>query len=246
MWKARTRAARSLLSNARGNHESDDFDWDRYHLEYSAQIRALERSHTLRLEPNSFSIIDGSLRVMNGRPLHHNHKFLYEVILALKPNSILEAGCGGGDHLRNLALLMPSASVYGVDRSPEQLNVLARRNPEILKRSGVLDLTLPHPSNLAPADLVFCQAVLMHIQTGNGHRVALWNLFDLSRRQVVLVENPDRHDLIRDITTLHRGGIISWPTLHLYVNRDHRGTDIIVASQEPIESKVPHLRAVHA
>lgn len=235
MWKARTKAARRLLAGAPDDYEGDDFDWSRYHLEYSQQIRELESANTLRLDAGQWAMRDGSLELNWGLPLHENHKALYETIAALSPSSVLEAGCGGGDHLHNLSLLMPGAQIRGIDRSDGQLGVLRRRNPEFASRVSVVDLTLPHPTDLPRADVVFAQAVLMHIQTGSGHRVALWNLFDLAESQVVLMENLERHDLVRDIQDLWSRRILAWDSLHLYQERASGRPPIIVASRSPTD-----------
>ena len=243
-WKARTKAARRLLAGSPDEYDGDDFDWSRYHLEYSQQIRELEAVNTLRLEPGQWTLQDGSLELTRGLPLHANHKALYETIAALAPATILEAGCGGGDHLHNLTLLMPLAQIWGIDRSDGQLGVLRRRNPEFASRVSVVDLTLPHPLDVPQAEVVFAQAVLMHIQTGNGHRVALWNLFDLARSQVVLMENLERHDLVRDIQDLWSLRILPWDTLHLYQERAGGRPPIIVASTGPLDislDKIPVL-----
>ncbi len=233
-WKTRTKAARRLVSGSPSEFEGDDFDWRRYHLEYGAQLEKIEATNTLRLADGQWEVRDGSIVLTRGLPLHANHKVLYETILALQPKSVLEAGCGGGDHLHNLSLLMPGASIRGIDRSEGQLQVLKRRNPAFADRSSVVDLTLPHPTDVAPAELVFAQAVLMHIQTGNGHRVALWNVFDLATKQVVLMENLERHDLLADIRDLWAKRILPWQGLHLYQAPPAKGPPILVASREPI------------
>jgi trans-aconitate methyltransferase len=190
--------------------------------------------HTLRLTQGQWTLQDGSLEVNAGLPLHPNHKALYEVLAALSPASVLEAGCGGGDHLHNLSLLLPTAEIRGIDRSEGQLDVLRHRNPRFASECFVVDLTLPHPATVGKADVVFAQAVLMHIQTGNGHRVALWNMFDLAEKQVVLMENLMRHELIRDIQQLTRARIMPWERVIIYRSRHTNGPQLIVASREPI------------
>lgn len=233
-WKARTKAARRLLAGSPDEYDGDDFDWSRYHLEYSQQLQEIESVNTLRLESDQWTMRDGGLDLVRGLPLHANHKALYETIMALGPSSVLEAGCGGGDHLHNLSLLMPGAHIRGIDRSDGQLGVLRKRNPEFYYHVRVVDLTLPHPTNVPQADVVFAQAVLMHIQTGNGHRVALWSMFNLAAKQVVLMENLQRHDLIKDIQHLNRARIIPWEGINLYRSRHTTGPQIIVASREPV------------
>lgn len=235
MWKVRTKTARQLLAGSPDEYDGDDFDWSRYHLEYSEQLEELEAVNTLRLDDGHWAFENGSIRIDHGLPLHANHEILYETIAALSPSSVLEAGCGGGDHLHNLSLLLPDAEIRGIDRSEGQLGVLRRRNPRFSTAVSAVDLTLPHPRSIDPADVVFAQAVLMHIQTGSGHRVALWNVFDLAREQVVLMENLERHDLIRDISDLWTRDILPWESLHLYQAPAASGPPIIVASKGPID-----------
>lgn len=236
VWKVRTKTARQLLAGSPDEYDGDDFDWRRYHLEYSQQIVELESVNTLRLERGQWTLNNGSLEVKWGLPLHPNHKVLYETISALSPSSILEAGCGGGDHLHNLHELLPEADIRGIDRSTGQLDVLRRRNPDFASRASVVDLTLPHPVDVTMAQVVFAQAVLMHIQTGNGHRVALWNLFDLATEQVVLMENLERHDLLADIERLWLAGILPWEALFVYQATAMAGPPIIVASRRAIST----------
>ncbi len=234
-WKARTKAARRLVSGSPSEFEGDDFDWRRYHLEYAAQLAEIESTNTLKLAQGQWEVKGGLIALTRGLPLHANHKALYETILALAPTSVLEAGCGGGDHLHNLSLLLPGLDIRGIDRSEGQLDVLRRRNPAFADRVAVVNLTLPHPTNIDKADLVYAQAVLMHIQTGNGHRVALWNVFDLANQHVVLMENLERHDFASDIITLWRQGILPWSDLHLYVAPPHKGPPVIVASRDALD-----------
>lgn len=236
-WKARTKTARRLVSGSPDDYEGDDFDWSRYHLEYSQQIKQLEADHTLRLEDEQWDFRNGEIELNRGLPLHPNHKALYEAIVSLSPTSVLEAGCGGGDHLHNLAKLLPEAQIRGIDRSEGQLGVLRYRNPQFGSRTSVVDLTLPHPVAIERADVVFAQAVLMHIQTGNGHRVALANLFSLSNRYVVMMENWSRHNFLDDTYFLYDRGIISWENLYLYERSfpDLMGQPkVLVASTSPL------------
>lgn len=232
------------MSGSPDEYEGDDFDWSRYHLEYSQQLEELEFIHTLRLDDGQWEVKDGSIELNRGLPLHPNHKALYETIMALQPSSVLEAGCGGGDHLHNLSKLMPDADIRGIDRSEGQLGVLRRRNPEFASKTSVVDLTLPHPVNIEKADVVFAQAVLMHIQTGNCHRVALWNLFDLSRKQIVLVENLERHNLVRDISQLWSRNILPWDSLHLFRSPPTQGPTVIVATKTAVEIQLNEIAVV--
>lgn len=211
--------------------DSDDFDWSRYHLTYRRQIEELEQTGLLKLGADSASMTDGRLEVNAGfPPMHPNHVCLYETIGALGARSVIEIGCGGGDHLHNLGVLFPDMDRRGFDRSAEQLAFLARRNPELRELAGILDITMP-PSCLFPtADVVYTQAVIMHIQAGNGHRVALANMFGMASEQVVLMENWTRHAFVDDIRALDQGGMLPWQP-NLYLRRSAGKPHLLVASR---------------
>lgn len=214
---------------------NDDYDWSRYHVDYRAQLAEIESESLLRLEPGNHSFRDGVLEADPSLPpIHPNHACLYETIGVLAPGSVLEVGCGGGDHLHNLGVLFPDLQRRGIDRSPGQLEFLRERNPHVAALVEVLDVTLPPSDRLPQADVVYSQAVLMHIQAGNGHLVALANMFRMARHQVVLMENWKRHPFVDDIRRLAGGGMLAWePRLHLrrYDGRPH----LLVASREELD-----------
>lgn len=81
----------------------DDFNWSEYNIAYRGEISDITQEHTQLLSDNNFKILEGKIILnQNLKPLHDNHKLLYETILNLKPNSIFEVGYGCGDHLANL------------------------------------------------------------------------------------------------------------------------------------------------
>lgn len=220
---------RALIRNLRRRSErrswaesysGDDYNWNIYTKEYSTELESISQRYSPQLEPGDYEFVESSLVQRKSKlPLHPNHRLLYETLLQLKPSSVVEAGCGGGDHLHNLRVLEPGLQIAGVDRSPEQLELLKVRAPAIFPDTRVFDLTLPFSSHLPQADIAFTQAVLMHIHTGHGHLVALANLFRLARRQVILMENWTRHPFFDDIRRLHEEGMIAWPALNIYVRR---------------------------
>lgn len=217
---------------------SDDYDWRLYRSEYVSELRSIARSHTQRLRAGQYRYDNGSLvQQGDGLPLHPNHRLLYETILQLSPSSVFEAGCGGGDHLHNLNVLNATMVLSGVDRSEEQLGLLHERNPELAATTNIFDLTLPYSQALPTADVSYTQAVLMHIHTGNGHLVALANLFRVSQRQIVLMENWKRHEFLRDAQYLHKNGMTGWPDLLCYFRRspefDNR-PHLLVLSKKPL------------
>lgn len=225
-WKARTRVARWLTSGR--DAEVDDFNWSRYHLEYGAQIRELDDVHTLRLTERDL-VITGSVALPRAdTPLHVNHRVIYEFAAYTRPSSVLEFGCGGGDHLANLMRLLPDADVKGIDRSAGQLAFLRQRNPDVASHTANYDLTLPLPGSVDGADLVFTQAVFMHIQTGNGHRVALWNALQRTHKSLLLVENWERHDFVNDTKDLLATGRAPWPTATMHWVKAYGATALLL------------------
>src|SRR3989344_700334 len=197
----------------------DDFEWSNYYEdEYSKQIFDLEKQHSLVLPDGKYNIIDGSIILDNGvLPLHENHKDLYELFLNLQPNSILEVGCGGGDHLTNIRKLMPTVKLKGFDLSQKQLSFLFNRHPQLKEVVDVFvqDLTSFNYKNVK-ADLVFTQAVLMHIERRKFYIQALKNILSSTNKIVVLVENWDRRDYIKDIKELFNSQNLPWKNLYFY------------------------------
>lgn len=109
---------------------------------------------------------------------------------------MLEAGCGGGDHLRNLIFFNPQLDVHGVDRSEGQLTTLRKRHPILNAVVSVADLTSDDVT-LPIADVVYSQAVLMHIsETNNRFQIAINNMLKAAKSQVVLMENWTQHNFL--------------------------------------------------
>jgi ubiquinone/menaquinone biosynthesis C-methylase UbiE len=173
--------------------------------------------HTLVLSPGDYAFSEGVLSLQsNVLPLHPNHRLLYETILQLDPTSVLEVGCGGGDHLSNLSVFAPKISLYGRDRSVEQLALFRKRHPELKADIGQLDITLPHSSQWPVVDLSFTQAVIMHIHTGNDHRAALSNIFKTTKKYVVLMENWRSHNFMDSIQQIFDEEMIPWADIFFY------------------------------
>jgi SAM-dependent methyltransferase len=206
-----------LKKTLRLSTSADDFDWRWYHYHYQAELSEIKKVHTQVLSPGDYALSDGALsQQRNVLLLHPNHRLLYETILQLSPGSVLEVGCGGGDHLHNLSVLAANISLYGRDLSTEQLSFLRRRHPELKADIGQLDITLPYSSLWPVVDLSFTQAVIMHIQTGNGHLVALSNLFKMTTKYVILMENWRSHNFMDSIRQIFDMKMIPWGDLYFY------------------------------
>ncbi len=218
---------------------SDDYDWRLYHKDYSRQIAEMSGKFTQKLQAEDAHFVDGHLTLRNGLlPLHPNHTALYEAIAELAPNSTFEIGCGGGDHLHNLSVLIPDMKIRGFDRSPDQLKFLKQRSPLLKDKVSVMDATLPPSAEYPTAELVYSQAVIMHIQAGNGHLVALSNMFRMAEKYVVLMENWKRHHFLNDIQMLRDNKMINWKDIHFYIHRYNETPHLMILSKAdlPIET----------
>lgn len=243
-WRIRRKLSRALAPSDNSFAEADDYNWSLYTGEYRGEIRSVGKVNTLLFQKGDLIFADQRLvPVADDIRPHPNHLLLYETLVLLSPGRILEAGCGAGDHLANLSTLLPDAVLVGVDRSPEQLDFLRERHPNPRFSTSVADLSLPLPYQTQTVDVAFTQAVIMHMQTGNSHRVALANLFRIAEGQVLLMENWQRHNFVSDIKQLHELGIIGWRDLYLYrreIATQQGQAKLLVASSIELPFEVLH------
>lgn len=109
-------------------------------------------SNNLRKWEYGNALYQGVLSRYLGRMAHH--------VRALRPATVLDAGCGEGYVYRGLKERGVSASWEGVDFSEGAVRFAAARNPEC--RWSVGDLRqMTQPAN--SAELVLCSQVLEHI-----------------------------------------------------------------------------------
>ncbi len=211
----------------------DDFTWKRYHKNYHDQIKRMEEDHTLKLS-NDFKITNEKLELFCNPKLDKNHEILYKVIYDLNPSTIFEVGCGNGDHMYNLLKIMPGVEIKGCDLLQKQLDFLNERNPELEDKATAHDITKwPVPLFY---DLLYTQAVIMHIQKGDNHLEALRNLFCSSTEYIVLMENWERHNFYEDLKNISMEPNFPWKNLHIYKVDDGKQI-IMVLSEEPITNK---------
>jgi SAM-dependent methyltransferase len=228
------RRLRNLFGAGRKRYFGDDFNWETYTRDkYGPQLERMARTRTLRVGADvRFDEASGTLDCGTAR-LHPNFRAVYELVGLLKPASVLEIGCGGGDHLANLRSIYPGIKLSGVDRSEGQLALLAQRNPDIAPLVSVRDMTMPWSSQWEVSDLVYSQAVIMHINTAVSHLVALSNMFRLARNHVVLMENYACHPFHEDVMRLFNGGQLGWSQIHAYAHRVDGQPYCLVYSREP-------------
>jgi SAM-dependent methyltransferase len=168
--------------------EKDDNDWTTYTEEYMKDIIL-----TYRDGNNSFFARDGWDK------LHPNFKAIYSTVLLFQPKTILECGCGGAYHLKNIAEMLPNSEIYGFDVTEKQVDFgrWFSQLPERVERNlFVMDLTGTVIDK--QFEFVFTQAVIMHMSTDNAIK-ALRNMKKLSSKYIFMVENPDHH-----------GGSVQW------------------------------------
>jgi len=182
----------------------DDFYWPRYNKDFYR--REISRVGYLdRLSETSWSIENARIIVSSKRDLHPNHRLIYETALNLRPRAITEIGCGGGDHLANLKLLLPEVYLVGFDVSADQLEFARERN---FADDGVVlhrrDMTEPDGAHgfERSADLVYTNSVLMHIHGGKRPERFVQNMAVISRRYILLEENWWRHNYLRLIQSV--------------------------------------------
>lgn len=233
------RVRRSLRKRLRpSDRPQDDYDWGLYTHVYKDELRNLAKDYTQQLSAGDYTFVDGELkRTADIRPLHPNARLLYETVLQLSPRSVAELGCGGGDNLLNLSVLAPGIALHGFDISDNQIALLRQRSPNLKADVGVRDMTVPLPDDFLKVEVAYTQAVIMHIQTGDLHRMALANLFKLATKHVVLLENWARHPFLSDIRELHAQGAIAWPTLHVHyrISPEYNKPHAMVISRERLD-----------
>lgn len=234
----RTPPVGTQRSNRPGNAQEDDFNWNTYREHYENELREIGKVHTLKLKTGDYNFENDTLKISSDiLPLHSNHRLLYETVLHLNPQTVCELGCGGGDHLYNLNLLRPALKLVGYDRSARQLSLAMERSPSLKGKLEEFDGTLPFSSQFPQVDLAYTQAVIMHIQTGNGHLTALSNLFKFATKHVVLMENWKKHSFWADIQFLFEKQMIPWKQLHFYLRRApelNNKPHLMVVSAQPL------------
>jgi len=230
-----------LMSNIKaffnGGRITDDFDWEFYHHHYKGELPEIAKTHKQILSQNDYIFERNQLK-LNQKilPLHPNHRLLYETILHLSPSSVMEIGCGGGDHLWNINILRPEIKLYGRDISIKMIKLLKKRHPDLNADIKQLDVTQPLPLDSTKVDIVFTQAVIMHIKTGNRHLEALANVFRYATKQIILMENWNYHNFMQSIELLFSQQMLAWDNIYMYYrdSKELGKPHIMVVSSEPL------------
>lgn len=112
--------------------------------------------------------------------LNNFYKMLINEIKILKPNSILDAGCGEGFTLQKIQDLHIGAKLEGVDNSKEAVLLAKRYFPDLsIKEGSIYDL--PYQKNTF--DLVISTEVLEHLE---DPKKALQELVRVSKKYILI------------------------------------------------------------
>lgn len=224
-------------------HQNDDFNWALYNIHYRGEVKNISKAHTMYLRKDDYVFDNDKLTKHDKsiKPLHQNWRLLYETILQLDANSVFEMGVGNGMHLKNLSTLSPGIELSGIDRSEEQLNFMKECFPDLQANVKQYDATKQFPPDLfKQVDVSYTQAVIMHINTDQLHVNALRNLFNISKKHVLLVENWTRHDFMSEIKELFNSKQIGWEQIYFYyrICEETKNPHMMICSKTPLDYPV--------
>lgn len=176
--------------------QNDNRNWKIYPREYAAQIRDLMTQYDMFITTTNFDEDTGNLVFHDN--LHTNWMDLYSILFDIDPKTVFEVGCGSGQHIVNVQTILPNAIISGCDINFEQMEfgkTILNIDPKYYNLTQVLDFALPTvPQSLGKTyDVVYSQAVLMHLSYSNAYH-CLQNMLKISNKYVILIENPDDHN----------------------------------------------------
>ena len=215
-----------------GKRYVDGVNWSKYNRHYAEELHIIEKSHTTILGDYDALIDQGKIKLIDPSklPLHPNAQLLYETIILLAPESLLEVGCGGGDHLANLNSLNPKLSLYGTDLSSNQLNFLKKRHSQKAFNLSIADIS-QKGITLPKVDLIFTQAVLMHITEKNSRFYnAMENLLNSTATNLVLIENWTQHNFFESVVNITQNNR-SWNMYYNWLSNNEQTSILIISKQ---------------
>jgi SAM-dependent methyltransferase len=216
-----------------GKRFIDGVNWSAYNGHYLEELKFTSKTNTLLIQKDRVSVIDGKLQLIDTKmkPLILSHQLLYESILDLNPREVLEVGCGAGDHLANLKILIPEIKCHGADLLQKQLDSLELRHPNNDFELSTVDITSPN-CVLPKVELVFTHAVLMHIsEKNNRFAKAIENVFDAATKHIVLVENWTQHDFMSEALRFVEKHP-EWRIYYAKSNLDSRARIMVISREE--------------
>lgn len=219
----------------------DDFDWENYTDD--SRHRRLKNdveSSFLTIAKEGDLSFDEKTGVLGatGQVLHPNAAAILEVIGQLQPEVVHEIGCGGGDHVANANTVFSTIRTTGSDRGASQIALARQRHPDLASCFNVQDVTMPFSRYWQRAELVYSQAVIMHIHTAVSHFVALSNMVAMADKYVFLMENLQCHNFVADISNLFKRGHLAWDSLHIYRFDGSAGARGLLLSKEELDYPV--------
>jgi hypothetical protein len=202
---------------------SDDNLWADYTLDYLHQIIEVYRDGgDFFISPDGLEYTENGI-IFKDR-IHGNSQEIYSLVYKLKPISILECGCGGCYHLKNISKILPDADIHGFDITESQINFgkwFARLPKSIEGNLSVMDFTkktIPRQF-----EFVYTQAVIMHLSTANAYK-AMLNMKAMSGKYVFMIENPNHH-----------GGMDLWTEMvygvFTHCSVEHVGSGLLITKQ---------------
>lgn len=205
---------------AKAHPTNDEYNWEVYTQEYSAQVDEMER--TAGKNGRDFLVKSWDFKPSGEidfhDDLHGNWKGIYSAIHELKPKTVFECGCGGMYHLKNIKTLFPEVVVGGCDLLQTQIDFGAKKfniSQDILQNVSVKDFTQPDATDgLGMYDFVFSHAVMMHLSQERGLKF-LRNMIKISRKYIFFVEGQ-QHNYMELLVSLkeHKNWSVIRPPTH--------------------------------
>ncbi|MDG1003858.1 MAG: class I SAM-dependent methyltransferase, partial [Emcibacteraceae bacterium] len=193
------------------------FDWNTYaystgYVSEKGNFGAdFSTTFSIKLSNTAWELdrVSGEISFAAKPVLYPTHQLIITTAIKLKAASAFEFGYGSGPHIFNLRTALPLIRLGGADIS-EQMKGQAIASYSEHKHSKkhidflVRDLSDPKSCEdlRNTYELVYCHQVLLHIHRKGAAENFLKNMFAISSRYILLVENFNRHDLCRMINKL--------------------------------------------
>lgn len=183
--------------------DKDEYIWSDYTPEYISQLQEIKANDKQEFLLSEKALTgDGEVLSLH-QNLHDNWKELYATAFYEQPVSVLECGCGGCYHLKNLRIVLPKAEIHGIDLLQSQIDfgkTFSNLPVDIAENVMVMDMTKERPKR--QYEFVFSMAVVMHLSTENAIAF-LKNMRDTSSKYVFMVEGIKNHknwfDLVQSV-----------------------------------------------
>lgn len=180
--------------------EKDEYIWENYTNEYTAQLKQIKRDDSQDFFITEFEEKNGEIVFKDN--LHPNWKELYSTAYELNVKSLFECGFGGCYHLKNMSKIMPNATISGTDLLQTQMDfgINYSKIPDSIKKNMcIMDFSeknLKH--DVGQHEFVYSQAVVMHLNTERGKQF-LKNMGKISSKYVFLMEGYKNHENFFDM-----------------------------------------------